>query len=496
MDLEQFISTWGIDGDAQAALMQLEPGPLERILTSFAPKPGTRDVNRLLHGFIKSVSGGGNGGREGRAAGRSLDVVAAQHAAAAAQAEARRAAAAAADAAAEAAAAEAQAFAMQWDLDESAESALLQLPKHLQDRLMKEFQPRPGTRDVNRLFHGFVRSVQAGLPQAAAHRGGAAAALAAPPKPAAGPRVIPARGGFNARSGFSSIPKRPPAPPRPPMGQPQLSYGDLASLQAWVAQWGLDDSAHHSLLQLEPAMQARVMQEFVPKPGTRDVNRLFHGFMRSVNDPASSRTRAVGRIVPPPGRSKVEVPADGSLQSFCDTWGLDESCLSALSQLDPQVQLQVLQDFAPKAQTQDVSRLFHGFLRSVQSRASVQPRASNGKGRAVSALITDSFAAAGGYVIAGKHAAFTGEVPSAEEVDTFMQAWELDESCSSSFQSQSPEVQRRVLDHFRPRPGTRDVRSLFHGFIRSVADGGGKRPKLADGVPSSQWDGTTDSLEF
>ena len=38
------------------------------------------------------------------------------------------------------------------------------------------------------------------------------------------------------------------------------------------------------MLRMEPTRQARVMQHFSPKPGTRDVNRLFHGLVKSFKD--------------------------------------------------------------------------------------------------------------------------------------------------------------------------------------------------------------------
>jgi len=50
---------------------------------------------------------------------------------------------------------------------------------------------------------------------------------------------------------------------------------------AFLAHWGLTDpSSEAALLQLEPALQEKILAEFTPRPSTRDVNKLFHGFIR------------------------------------------------------------------------------------------------------------------------------------------------------------------------------------------------------------------------
>jgi len=68
-----------------------------------------------------------------------------------------------------------------------------------------------------------------------------------------------------------------------------------------------------------------------------------------------------------------------------------------------------------------------------------------------------------------------GGTPSREEMTSFVEGWCLDNECLYALEGQTLDVQRRVLDQFHPKPGTRDIRSLFYGFIRSVAGGGGGR---------------------
>merc|ERR1711870_11096 len=144
-------------------------------------------------------------------------------------------------------------------------------------------------------------------------------------------------------------------------------------------------------------------------------------------------------------------------------------------QLDSKVQLQVIQDFSPKANTQDVNRLFHGFIKSVSQRAAGLPTShASARQQAVNAGADISLSiATQGY----KRATLGGDAPSEDDIAHFLQVWGLDNSCAMALEAQSPEVQRRVLLEFQPKAGTRDPRSLFHGFLKSVAMGGGKRAR-------------------
>jgi len=262
---------------------------------------------------------------------------------------------------------------------------------------------------------------------------------------------------------------------------------------AFCARFGLDADAEKKLLQLDPTTQARVIREFAPRAGTRDVSRLFHGFIRSV----SSGPPAPGAIRPCSGglwrgahagaAAGVEQLGAGAhwpdaqgdaVAAWCTRWGLDEGCRAALLQLDPTVQRQIMQDFAPRPNTQDVTRLFYGFIKSVSGRT---PRAPLGIQRAagvpgVAQGCKRAPLGADGAALGGDDA------PSPEEIALFLQVWDLSEAAAAALEAQPPEVQRRVLNEFQPKAGTRDNSSLFHGFLRSVAGSvasgaGGKRPR-------------------
>ena len=149
--------------------------------------------------------------------------------------------------------AEIEVFVAQWGLDSNAHAALASLPKHVQEKVATNFQPKPGTRDVHRLFHSFLKSVQnpGGKGMGKGMSKGAPTAAQA------------FGGGFGG--GFPPAASRAPAPD--------------GFFEHWES-WGLDDSALAMLIQQPPEVKERVLAEFSPKPGTRDINRLIHSFVR------------------------------------------------------------------------------------------------------------------------------------------------------------------------------------------------------------------------
>lgn len=381
---------------------------------------------------------------------------------------------------------------------------LLEQPREVQARVIADFHPKQGTRDINRLFQGFFKSVA-----------GNASLQSAPkqvPMTAPDPRLMDVS--FRAPFKQPLVPRNPSSWVTALPVKPMVAHIDL---EAFVMQWGLDDSAMDALMKLDNATQGRVIEQFEPRQTTRDINRLFHGFLRSVtNTPAESNQYLLADGI---DQAQYEVPfmsdpgvnslvpeqsmmypdlfqAEGTdmarIQMFLQSWNLDESSRVALMQMDPQVQLQIMHDFAPKPQTQDLNRLFHGFVRSVSARTQLR-RASPMMAPVAPVpfmrseemariaprqplLQRDDFSILTGGG-AKRTSTWVNDNPNQDEILSFAQTWDLDQACISALQVQSPEVQKRVMDQFCPRSATRDVRNLFHGFIKSVVTGGGKRPR-------------------
>jgi len=578
-DVHAFLRHWGLDEAAGAALLQLSPAARSRVLADFAPKAGTRDVNRLFYGFLRSVQNVGlNGptpgfiddagfgtftGDDGFSGPLVEDVPPAAWQAGAVVADV-------------------EAFLSHWGLDTAACELLLGQPPHVQARVMTEFAPKPGTRDVKRLFQGFMKSVLTTSAPPATNQGFASARheIGFPPTPSQAMPTQPssttsAENPMNNVWGWT----RPP----PSHGK----NNGLPHVHAFIRHWGLDASSQTALLQLDPAVQARVLVGFEPKAGTRDVNRLLQGFIKSVQTaPApmqasrestahvgacrgqlgpslrrrvlssGDRMNACHRATRSPSSASTATASESShIQSFVDNWGLDAESVAALVQLDIASQMRVTGEFAPKANTQDVNRLFRGFIRSIVSSGSMFPQRE--MPTAVYQLNSESCSDAGDSVapdvkqwartrarathtsteaptktkpaakrsLLPKRRDTTDQVatgcgtmampveppseeewdpaiegnaygiptilpmesqleansdgaPSPEELVSFVTIWGLGDEDLLTLEGQPPDVQQRVLEHFSPKPGTRDVKSLFHGFMKSVAQGRGvKRPR-------------------
>merc|ERR1719198_924919 len=75
-----------------------------------------------------------------------------------------------------------------------------------------------------------------------------------------------------------------------------------------------------------------------------------------------------------------------------------------------------------------------------------------------------------------------GPEPTEQDLDQFVQVWGLDAQCTALLREQAPDVQRHVIDRFKPKVDTKDIASLFKGFIKSFMFGPG-HSKRARGPP-------------
>merc|ERR1719199_472970 len=119
-----------------------------------------------------------------------------------------------------------------------------------------------------------------------------------------------------------------------------------------------------------------MITSFNPKVGTRDVKKLFLGFLRSVSisHGASSPSQwNLGQALhgkqaqgnPVPASNWAPVVTQEEVEQLVQTWGLDEECVAALASQNPDVQRALLDRFEPKETTRDVKGLFMSFLRTL-----------------------------------------------------------------------------------------------------------------------------------
>lgn len=138
-----------------------------------------------------------------------------------------------------------------------------------------------------------------------------------------------------------------------------------------------------------------------------------------------------------------------AMESVCQTWaqqkGLDEACVNKLLELTPDMMATVMEGFSPKPGTMNASGLFMGYVRSIQQ----AQHGAKGKGKAPApAMVTPELQG---------------------EVAQFVSQWGVDEECTNVLLEQRPQVIVDVMAGFKPKPDTRDIRSLFFGYLKSVS---------------------------
>jgi hypothetical protein len=349
-----------------------------------------------------------------------------------------------------------EAFLAQWGLDEGARFVLTQMAPESQARIIADFQPKQHTRNVTGLFYGFCKSIE-GAEKIDQLRAAVSGASSDP---------VESYGARDASGGLG--------------GEPQDSPADY---ETWCADKGLDASCLETLLSLDEGLRARVVGPggFAPKPGTKNPSSLFMSYVRSIASGPKGASKGGGAAYGSPaavsngsyhsgghGKGRPAGAAgshEADVMQFLRTWQLDSECESMMLQAPISVQREMMSTFSPKAETRDVKRLFIGFLKSI-SRSSPQAQAWD------SPRYPQYAAPAAGHSSSWSPSVAWEPPVAAHELHDFGQSWGLDAECVAALLGQPTEVQRAVLERFRPKETTRDVKRLFMSFLTSLTSGG------------------------
>eukprot|EP00747_Dinoflagellata_sp_TGD_P003109 gnl/TRDRNA2_/TRDRNA2_106936_c0_seq2.p1 gnl/TRDRNA2_/TRDRNA2_106936_c0~~gnl/TRDRNA2_/TRDRNA2_106936_c0_seq2.p1 ORF type:complete len:467 (+),score=96.22 gnl/TRDRNA2_/TRDRNA2_106936_c0_seq2:76-1476(+) len=462
--IEEFVAKYELDAEAEAKLKALPHDIQLHVTAGFQPKDGTKDVNKLFHGYLKSLLG--------RAAETQVDVV---------SEPAKPAPTPEPLAHSDDVIEKCTSWCVQSGLDQQALDALLKLDIVTMEAVMTSFAPKPDTRNPSLLFMSFLKSHRDGPKGKGKGKGVSVAAgigFAQNDEQAllgntslhasnASMMGMPGRGGFAAAA------------------QPT----EMEMVQ-FAQDHGLDERCLDALMSQEPQVQRQSIDSFAPKPGTRENSSLFMGFMKSIASRVRSE-RINGKGYQPVGGKGMTTgpvgPSLAEITQFAAAIGLDQGCVEIILSQTPSVQRQAIDEFRPKPDTRDPKSLFMGFMKSIAQR--IGSNAPYVPAKAMSTADADRFGAEdwganddGGFGPAGlangglKRAA--GDDPGPADIDQFVAHWGLDHEASSALEMSPPEVISEVLDTFSPKPGTRDVKSLFMGFLRSVSASGGSGKRL------------------
>lgn len=337
--VDEFVENWGLDNQAAESLAHLDPETQARVMNGFSPKDISRGTSHAFMGFMKSVvgrsatpqgfGGGKGGGAPQKGSSPSFEVVYPGGGPAGGTGEHSY------DPAIDA-------FCNYWGLDSKARDALINLDTDVQLRVMSGFTPKDTSRGASVPFMGFLKSV--------------AGAQAQPAQLGLSGGAIKGGGRDDSFGGEMS-------------GDFGSQTGD-ASVDEFMAYWGLDHKAAEALARLDPEMQRRVMNGFSPKDVSRGASIAFMGFLKSVAGSAAMNQGVLQQQVSPMAGGST---GDAQIDEFVARWGLDNAAAEALVRLDPETQQRVMNGFTPKDTARGASIVFMGFVRSVSNSARSRP---------------------------------------------------------------------------------------------------------------------------
>jgi len=242
-------------------------------------------------------------------------------------------------------------FAQSWQLDQKAQEMLFRLDAATAQRVMSDFSPTDISRGASAAFMSFARNACGGH---RGHTGGHTGVLTG------------VQSGGHIEGAMTS----------------SLEGNCLATINAFVQTWGLDERAQDSLLKLDPVRRTRVMTQFNPPDISRGASAAFMSFCKTVSgvgfgagaqafggSPSVLDTFDSGCGLNALGDSQAfntfASTGDPTIDAFCNSWGLDSKAVETLVSLDIETQSRIMTGFTPKDVTRGASAVFMGFVRSL-----------------------------------------------------------------------------------------------------------------------------------
>eukprot|EP00930_Biecheleria_cincta_P066580 TRINITY_DN5274_c0_g1_i1.p1 TRINITY_DN5274_c0_g1~~TRINITY_DN5274_c0_g1_i1.p1 ORF type:complete len:428 (-),score=74.69 TRINITY_DN5274_c0_g1_i1:81-1364(-) len=342
-ELQPFVDAWGLDAASVAVLEQLPSSALQEVVSGFAPKPDTKDVNGLFRKYAESI----HAATVQTALGRAEKPCKEQRHFETKTAAARR-------------TASLQGFVDKWGLDEASVDILMELAPTAMEEVLKGFAPKPGTKDVNGLFQKYALSihkfqVENDNVQSFVDHWGLDASSVAVLEQLAPETLQEVLAGFAPKPGTKD-------------------YNGLFKKYA--------ESIHRA--SATSFVSARAF------PAGKGPNGYSVGKGRMATPPTPEGHRGYivqkGRTAAPSteghrsysvGKGPAATPCSDSIQTFVDSWGLDAWSATSLRRLPAAILQEVLQGFAPKPETKDVNGLFKKYVESIINFHNNNPQVRN-----------------------------------------------------------------------------------------------------------------------
>jgi len=453
-ELRGFVQRWGLDNEGLTWLLGLLPKVQGVVVREFAPHETPVDVISKLRAFAGSVERKVGMQLAGIAPGGVLQVQGGQSNFEANSQNQRL-----------------REFAGYWQLDEAAQSTLFSLAPNMAHKIVDDFDPRGDTTNLNRKFMAFVRTLTRGIAGGVGPPSSPGAPLAQQAMPMGQPMAMGhAMAMVNAAPMGHGMPMR------------QAPLASFPLLDSFSAHWNLAPDVKEYLMSLHMDVCTEIINRFDPPvDATRDVNRKLMGFAKSVaaaprisqpvamasgfgGQPMPARPSG-GHMAPNVAASALPVTLSADEHAFLARWGLGGAGGGGeyFARVPAEVRARVVADFAPRAGTRDLLRLFVGFVTAVsrkmqtgevygQSPASFQSMAPS----APSLHHRAPVGPAGGGV-------------NPNDTEGFADRWGLDAGSRALLRGLPDEARWRCILEFNPRGVCNDIGGKFCAFARSIA---------------------------
>jgi len=264
--LTAFAQHWGLDEAAEQAIRTIPPALQESVMAEFSPPPDTLNASGKLIAFMRGkMAEQGLGGLGGKGAGKSGGGGAVKRPRADPIAG----------------------FIMHWGLDAEAQQLLYDLPWDVQEGVMQEFMPPPGTQNYSGKFVSFLKKRLGGSIGGFLAKGGGK--QKGPPDLSAAPDLWwENQRSVDAQGGLGGIP---PRHGRPPSSQAHVKNDEVGN---FVQHWGLDATSEDLVRSLPEDILVQVLDGFQPQAGTRNPNAKLATWVRSLRQdeaPPAKRAR-------------------------------------------------------------------------------------------------------------------------------------------------------------------------------------------------------------
>eukprot|EP00931_Biecheleriopsis_adriatica_P074170 TRINITY_DN4828_c0_g1_i1.p1 TRINITY_DN4828_c0_g1~~TRINITY_DN4828_c0_g1_i1.p1 ORF type:complete len:893 (-),score=205.72 TRINITY_DN4828_c0_g1_i1:72-2750(-) len=402
--IEEFAQRFELNGDAVHVLQQLPEDILQKVQLEFAPPAHTKDVSTLLVKFAEA--------KHRRITGQSLAIYA--EAEELPPLKRKR---------GDTSWGSLEDFVQKWNLDEEAQNCLQSLDEEVLQKVMVEFQPRPGTPDVSAKLIRFATSRQQGSLSSFTSLDEFAERWSLDQEAWNCLRSLDddvlqkVMADFKPKAGTVDVSAK---LIRFATSRQQGSHSSWSALDEFAQNWNLDQEAWNCLKCLDEETLQKVMAEFQPRAGTADVSAKLVRYVAGLFRKKASQANWSALVA-------------AALEEFAQQWNLDQEAWNCLQSLDEEVAQKVMTEFQPKPGTTDVSAKLIRYATSMRHKH-------------------------------GSHANWTA-------LDDFAQKWSLDQEAWNCLKSLDDGVLQKVMADFQPKPGTADVSAKLIRFATSRQQG-------------------------